>query len=300
MGQLLYVTSRDSKDVLTRKPSNFPCYTRSKCGSNPSIIKGTSLEDKNVVPVSHVFIRGVFPTIHTSDTPRTHCVLRNFRCDSSLKKIHLVKKVLCQLYLCSYARDFTDTTELPPCGNGLQSMHVFMRQIRIKGTLALEEIDFLLYLRLLAWDFHKASHITLYISGCHPPIINGNSFQERRILQLVCRLPLELVLHSHKCTMFLSALGNIVHLCEWGTSCEGGAINCCVGEHSVNHGWLCTGKDMYKAPWFYILYEIVRKAHFNSNKATKCVSGTSLVLTHYKMHTHTTSWSSSLQYTAVF
>ena len=124
----LHYIQRDSKDVLTRKPSNFPCYTRSKCGSDPSIIKGTSLEEKNVVPVSHVFIRGVFPTIHTSDTPRTYCVLRHFRCDSSLKKkIHLVKKVLCQLYLCSYARDFTDTPELPPCGNGLQSMHVFMR-----------------------------------------------------------------------------------------------------------------------------------------------------------------------------
>ena len=48
---------------------------------------------------------------------------------------------------------------------------------------------------------------------------------------------LELVLYSHKCTMFLSAVGNIVHLCEWGTSCEGGAISCC-REHSVNHGWI--------------------------------------------------------------
>ena len=37
----------------------------------------------------------------------------------------------------------------------------------------------------------------------------------------------------------------------------------------MNHGWLCTGEDIYKAPWFYISYEIVRKAHFNSNKATK-------------------------------
>ena len=37
--------------------------------------------------------------------------------------------------------------------------------------------------------------------------------------------PLELVLHSHKCIMFLSALGNIMHLCEWGTSSEGGAIS---------------------------------------------------------------------------
>ena len=45
----LHYIQRDSKDVLTRKPSNFPCYTRSKCGSEPSIIKGTSLEDKNVV-----------------------------------------------------------------------------------------------------------------------------------------------------------------------------------------------------------------------------------------------------------
>ena len=39
---------------------------------------------------------------------------------------------------------------------------------------------------------------------------------------------LELVLHSSKCIMFLSALGNIMHLCEWGTSSEGGAISCCV------------------------------------------------------------------------
>ena len=67
----------------------------------------------------------------------------------------------------------------------------------------------------------------------------------------------------------------------------------------MNHGWLCTGDDMYKAPWFYNFYEIVRKAHFNFNKATKCVSGPSLLLKHYKMHTHTTSCSSSLQYTAV-
>ena len=80
---------------------------------------------------------------------------------------------------------------------------------------------------------------------------------------------LELVLYSHKCTMFASALGNIVHLCEWGTSCEGGAVSCCVGEHSVNHGWLCTGEDMYKAPWFCNSYEIVRKAHFNFNKVRK-------------------------------
>ena len=60
-----------------------------------------------------------------------------------------------------------------------------------------------------------------------------------------------------------------MHLCVWGTSCEGGAVSCCVGEHSVNHGWLCTGEDMYKAPWFYNSYEIVRKAHFNFNKAQK-------------------------------
>lgn len=107
------------------------------------------------------------------------------------KTIHLVKKVLCQLYLCSYARDFTDTPQLPPCGNGLQSMQVFIRWIRIKGNLALEEIDFMLHLRLLTWDFHEASHFTPYTSGCHPPIINGNSFQERRILSLVCHFPLE-------------------------------------------------------------------------------------------------------------
>ena len=104
---------------------------------------------------------------------------------------------------------------------------------------------------------------------------------------------------THTSALFPSALGNIGHLCEWGTSCEGGTISCCVGEHSVNHGWLCTGDDMYKAPWFYNFYKIVRKAHFNFDKATKCVSGTSLLLKHYKMHTHTTSWSSSLQYTAV-
>jgi hypothetical protein len=74
--------------------------------------------------------------------------------------------------------------------------------------------------------------------------------------------PSELVLNSCKCLMFLSApgrgLGNIGHLCEWGTSSEGGAKIChveCItmsfliffpvwGGHSVNHGWLWTGKDV--------------------------------------------------------
>ncbi len=55
----------------------------------------------------------------------------------------------------------------------------------------------------------------------------------------------------------------------------------------MNHGWLCTGEDIYKAPWFYNSYEIVRKAHFNFNKATKCISVTSLFIKHYKIHTHT-------------
>ena len=110
--------------------------------------------------------------------------------------------------------------------------------------------------------------------------------------------PWELVLHSHKCIMFLSTLGNIMHLCEWGTSCEGGAISCCVGEHSVNHGWLCTGEDMYKAPWFCNSYEIVRKAHFNSNKATK-VHLSNIFIHQTLQNTHSTSCSSSLQYIAV-
>ena len=55
----------------------------------------------------------------------------------------------------------------------------------------------------------------------------------------------------------------------------------------MNHGWLCTGEDMYTTPWFYNLYKIVCKAHFNFNKATKCISGTSLFIKHYKLHTHT-------------
>ena len=49
------------------------------------------------------------------------------------------------------------------------------------------------------------------------------------------------------------------HLCEWGTSSEGGAVIChveCItqsfltffqfgeNKHSVNCGWLCTGEDV--------------------------------------------------------
>ena len=40
--------------------------------------------------------------------------------------------------------------------------------------------------------------------------------------------PLELVFHSHKCIIFPSAVGNIMHLLEWGTRSKGGAISCCV------------------------------------------------------------------------
>ena len=55
----------------------------------------------------------------------------------------------------------------------------------------------------------------------------------------------------------LEGLGNIMHLCEWGTSSEGGAKICRVGcialsldffpvwgEHSVNHGWICIGEGV--------------------------------------------------------
>ena len=66
----------------------------------------------------------------------------------------------------------------------------------------------------------------------------------------------------------------------------------------MNHGWLCTGEDMYKAPWFCNSYEIVRKAHFNSNKATK-VHLSNIFIHQTLQNTHTTSCSSSLQYIAV-
>ena len=44
-----------------------------------------------------------------------------------------------------------------------------------------------------------------------------------------CPPPSELVLHSHKCLMFLSALGNIRHLHKWDTISEDAEIICHVG-----------------------------------------------------------------------
>ena len=57
---------------------------------------------------------------------------------------------------------------------------------------------------------------------------------------------------------------------------------------TLSESWVALHwEDIYKAPWFYNSYEIVRKAHFNFNKATKCISVTSLFIKHYKIHTHT-------------
>jgi hypothetical protein len=68
--------------------------------------------------------------------------------------------------------------------------------------------------------------------------------------------PLRQVPYVPECP--LEELGNIGHLHEWGTISEVGAIIChveCITlsfltffpvweEHSVNHGWLCSGEDV--------------------------------------------------------
>jgi hypothetical protein len=73
-------------------------------------------------------------------------------------------------------------------------------------------------------------------------------------LQSLC-CPFMQVPYVRECP--LEGLGNIRHLHEWGASSGVGAIIChmeCItefldffpvwGEHSVNHGWLCSGEDV--------------------------------------------------------
>ena len=63
------------------------------------------------------------------------------------------------------------------------------------------------------------------------------SFLQHFIAEWLTAPPSELVLHSCKCLMFLSApgegLGNIRHLREWGTSCAVGAVICHVERITV-------------------------------------------------------------------
>ena len=84
------------------------------------------------------------------------------------------------------------------------------------------------------------------------------SFLQRLFQSDLLPAPSELVLHScvHECPW--EGLGNMRHLCEWGTGSEGRAVIChveCItqsfltffpvwGEHSVNRGWLCSGDDV--------------------------------------------------------